>query len=158
MKSVLAAAGFGALLFLAILAIGHMSRRTKQSVRLLGRILGLKTFIQAAEMDRINQLAEDDPSYFYHVLPYAYVMGLSDTWMKHFETIPIAYPDWYDNGSGEVLFHGWIFSNMMRNCSHAVTSHIHIDTEGGDIGGGSFHGGGGGFSGGGFGGGGGGAW
>ena len=47
---------------------------------------------------------------------------------------------------------------MMRNCSHAVTSHIHIDTEGGDIGGGSFHGGGGGFSGGGFGGGGGGAW
>lgn len=66
-----------------------MKRRTKKSAMLLGKILGFREFIRSAELDRIQRLVEENPSYYYHVLPYAYVFGLTDKWAKNFEKIPL---------------------------------------------------------------------
>ena len=41
---------------------------------------------------------EEDPSYFYNILPYAYVMGLTDKWIKAVENIAVPPADWYDGG------------------------------------------------------------
>lgn len=35
-----------------------------------------------------------DPTYFYDILPYTYVLGVSDKWIKQFETIGLQSPDW----------------------------------------------------------------
>lgn len=137
-----------------------MEKRTKQSAETLGKVLGLRQFIESAELDRINQLVEQDPAYFFNVLPYAYVMGLTDKWAKNFEKITIVQPDWYVGYEDSTLFNVWMFNSMMRDCYRAAESHIEIAIpDGGDSGGGGgFSSSGGGFSGGGFGGGGGGSW
>lgn len=157
-RSIVCALGFAAGLAASEFAACMMKKRTDKSIELMGKILGLRNFIETAEADRINLLVEDNPSYFYEVLPYAYVLGVTDKWAKKFEKINIESPSWY-YGDESTLMDAWFYSRMMRSCSTAVAGNIHIDIEGieaSEIGG--FSSGGGGFSGGGFGGGGGGAW
>ena len=153
-------------MFFAVIAVARRSNYTA----LLGRILGFRDFIRTAELDKLNELIEDDPEYFYHIIPYAYVFGLTNKWIKKFEDIPIVTPHWatsrYDT------FDRWdyyMMGRMMSDCSASVSSNIVIPASssgsggwsggssgGGWSGGGGFSGGG--FSGGGAGGGGGGGW
>lgn len=136
----------------AVIAIA----RTKENNILLGRILGFKDFIKKAELDKLNKLVEEDPEYFYHILPYAYVFGLTNKWIKNFESIPIVQPKWMENDYD--VFDAYVMGRVMTDWSTSLRHNIHIPTSGDSGGGGGFSGGGGGFSGGGFGGGGGGAW
>jgi uncharacterized membrane protein len=152
-----------AVLFVALTAAYvcsvHMLVRTAKSVALMGKILGLKNFIEVAELDRINTLVEENPNYFYNVLPYAYVMGLTNKWAKNFEGIAMVQPSWYINETSSfTTFDYIVFSNMMNNCNRTFANNIHVPEKGIDGIGGGFSSGGGGFSGGGFGGGGGGSW
>lgn len=143
-------------IFFAVVA----KARTSTNTALLGRVLGFKDFISTAELDKLNKLVEEDPSYFYHILPYAYIFGLTNKWIKNFESIPIVKPEWIE--SDYVGFDAYMMGRMMSGWSSGVSHSIKIptsdDSGGGDFGGFSGGGGGGGFSGGGFGGGGGGAW
>jgi uncharacterized membrane protein YgcG len=150
-----------AILVAALAAAGYpatryMRRRTKRGAMLLGKILGFKEFIRVAEVDRIKKLVEQNPSYFYDVLPYAYVLGLSKKWARKFENIAMEPPAWYGGSFGNQAFSTLVFLNVMDHATHAMADSIVIPSSSG--GGGSFSGGGGGFSGGGMGGGGGGGW
>lgn len=154
---------FAAVLFVlafgAFVAVIQMRQRTKKNIELMGKLLGLKNFIEAAEVDRINALVEENPDYFYNVLPYAYVMGLTDKWVKNFEKIKIERPSWYVNTNDRDMFDVWMMSRMINNCNRSISSNIKYTVhEDSGSGGGGFTSSGGGFSGGGFGGGGGGSW
>lgn len=145
--------------FISFVFTLRMKQRTRWSAEILGKILGFKEFIRTAELPRIQKLVDENPSYFYDVLPYAYVLGLSDRWAKKFEGIAMEPPVWY-NGSGNTLFNTWVFMNAFNGFSRSMASSMVPPTpKGGDggLGGGGFSGGGG-FGGGGFGGGGGGSW
>lgn len=136
-----------------------MKKRTGYSADSMGKMLGFKEFINAAEADRIKLLVEQNPSYFYHVLPYAYVFGLSDKWAKKFEQIRVEPPTWYSGNLNGNMFNTWLFISMMNSYTRSFSNNIVMPTSesnGGGIGGGFSSGGG--FTGGGFGGGGGGAW
>lgn len=37
------------------------------------------------EKNEIEVMAEKDPNYFYHILPYAYVLGISKKWIGLFD-------------------------------------------------------------------------
>lgn len=133
----------------------NMQSRTEYNRKIYGEILGFKEFIETAELDRINELVESDPSYFYNVLPYAYVLGLTDKWVHKFNTIKIPEHTGFSSYNA-TTFNYMRMSTMMNSIQHSTYSGIaaaHADS-GGGIGG--F--GGGGFSGGGSGGGGGGSW
>ncbi|MBQ9961297.1 MAG: DUF2207 domain-containing protein [Firmicutes bacterium] len=151
---------FGILIFVGEIGTVLMVQRTKKSIELMGKILGLKNFIEKAELDRINKLVEENPNYFYSVLPYAYVMGLTDKWAKNFENIPMTGPSWYRSTYGGYdAFDVWYISRAMDRCGRSFKDNIHIPmSDDSGSGGGGFSSGGGGFSGGGFGGGGGGSW
>lgn len=140
----------------AYFAARFMMRRTKYGAEITGRILGFRNFIETAETDKLRALVEEDPEYFFNILPYAYVMGLSKKWAKKFETIPTKEPYWYRGyGRGDVMFNTWLFYSAFNRCADFAGSTIKIPQNESS---GSFGGGGGGFSGGGFGGGGGGGW
>lgn len=62
---------------------------------LAGPLLGFKEFIQKAELDQLKKLSEENPTYYYDVIPYAMVFGLSKEWSKKFTNIPITQPTWY---------------------------------------------------------------
>ncbi len=145
---------------LSIISV-FMRKRTPRGSELLGRLLGFKNFLERAEKSRIEQLVEENPSYFYDVMPFAYVLGVSDKWAKKFEGMAIHPPDWYRDSYGPTgtfsvlvfqasLIHSMAFMNV------AMASRPVPVNSGSGFGGGGF--GGGGFSGGGFGGGGGGRW
>ena len=131
-----------------------MRKRTHFGNDILGRLIGFKNFLEFSEKERIERLVEENPSYFYDVLPYAYVLGVSDKWAKKFEDLAIQPPTWYlgpDSGFSPFIFYS-IMSHSMTHMRSELVSRP--EPQGGSSGG--F--GGGGFSGGGFGGGGGGRW
>ena len=136
-----------------------MRARTKKSADLYGRIIGFREFIKTAELNKLEALVEEDPKYFFNILPYAYVFGLSDKWIKNFEKIKIEQADWYSSSNEFGMYNMFIYANMMGSMSKSFENTIasQASSISSDIGsGGGFRGGG--FSGGGFGGGGGGAW
>jgi len=141
---------------LNIIMVSYMDKRTELGVDYLGKILGLKQFIETAEKDRLEMLVNQDPSYFYKLLPYAYVFNVTDIWSKKFESIAIEGPSWYHGGNNMMtpLFFMNRFNHTMNTMNRSMTSMPQSKGRAG----GSFGGGGGGFSGGGFGGGGGGHW
>ena len=152
----------GIALTVSVVFITLMQARTRRTTDLLGKLLGFRDFIKTAELDRLKLMAEENPSYFYDIMPYAYVFGLSDVWMKKFKDIAVSKPGWYSGRRPVDAWDVYWYSRMMNRCmtrmDHSVASSIaanSMDKGGGGIGGGF---GGGGFSGGGFGGGGGGSW
>lgn len=131
-------------------------KRTPRGIDLLGKILGLKDFIKRAELDRIKMLVEENPQYFYNVLPYAYSLGLSEKWAKNFTEIVTPPPTWYrGNTSYGGNFTPVLFASSLNNAMR--TTQANMAAVKGSSGGGGMSGGGG-FSGGGAGGGGGGSW
>ena len=135
-----------------------MDRRTAKGQELYSRLMGFRSFMLRAEKGRLEALVQDNPSYFYDILPYAYVLGVSDKWAKNFDGLAIQPPTWYytDTMSAFTVMH---FANQMNRTASDM-NRVMISQPASSSGGGSggFGGGGGGFSGGGFGGGGGGRW
>ena len=129
-----------------------MKKRTDRGQRLTGRVLGLRNFILYAEKDRLAMLVEDDPTYFYSILPYAYALGLSDIWAEHFRGLTLEPPTWYYGPDGWTTW--YMLSRLDRNMNsfqRAMTS-APVSSSSGPHGGSFGGGGGGGFTGGGFGG------
>ena len=130
-------------------------KRTKDSAKLYGEIIGFKEFIATAEVDRINALAEENPSYFYDVLPYAYVFGLTDTWAKKFEPKNLAGHIGYSVLGGDVcdlINMDIMIRHVQSSAFSRVSSALYADVSGGlssggggSVGGGSGGGGGGGW-------------
>ncbi len=124
----------------------YMSKRTEYGTMILGRIRGFKNFLEMAEKDRLEALVEQNPQYFYEILPYTYVLGISDMWMKKFESITIEPPDWYC-GHQTSMFDVVMFNHFMNDTMSAATSSMTSSpssSSGGGISGGGSGGGGGG--------------
>ncbi|MBN2877999.1 MAG: DUF2207 domain-containing protein [Clostridia bacterium] len=68
------------------------------------RVLGFRHFIITAEKDWLEELANDTPEYFYKVLPYALVLGVSRVWIGKFAKAITAPPEWYDSEAGNRKF------------------------------------------------------
>ena len=124
-----------------------MKKRTEYGSQMIGKIEGFRNFLNTSEKEQLEAMVEKDPKYFYSILPYAYVLGVSDKWMKKFEDIAIEPPGWYDSNTA---FNMIMFNHFMNDTMTAATSAMTSSPGGSSSGGG--------FSGGGSGGGGGGSW
>ena len=142
-------------------------KRTEQGNRWLEELLGFKEYIRTLEPPRLGQMLEKDGDYFFNILPYAYVLGVSEEWIALFDETVVQKPQWYDAGMGP--FDGAAFKTMYDSLLYRqifgvyLVNQAYAGTQQQDhTGGGSFGGFGGGMSagsaGGGAGGGGGGAW
>ncbi|MCR4797089.1 MAG: DUF2207 domain-containing protein [Lachnospiraceae bacterium] len=132
-----------------------MEKRTPENAKLMGKAFGFANFIRDAEYDRLVTLSEADPQYYYHILPYAAVLGMETAWSKRFENIKIPNPDWFVSDDAFVYTPLWC-DRMVSSCTRGAVPPA--PSSGGSSGGFSGGSSGGGFSGGGGGGGGGGAW
>lgn len=130
---------------------GIMEKRTEYGKELLEKLLGLKEFIETAEMDKLKMMSEENPEYFYNILPYATVLELDRTWAKKFESITIEPPNWYQGVYGRGFSSMIFYSHFNSFVTKTSTSMQMPKSSGSSMGGG-------GFSGGGVGGGGGGSW
>ena len=142
--------------FLLAEMAGRFNIDTPYRTEMMGRLLGFREFISTAERSRLESLQQDDPQYFYKILPYAMVFGLSDKWASLFKDISVEQPDWYQSSTPLMGYAmaSHLTSSLTSSVNDAITTISHSSSDGG----GGFGGGGGGFSGGGGGGGGGGSW
>lgn len=143
-----------------ILLYKIMPKRTEYGNEMLGKIKGLKKYLETVEKEKLEAMVIDNPTYFYDILPFAYVLGVSNKWIKKFEKISYQAPSWYDGYSS---FSSKTFASFMNSTMSSVSSAmstVPVSYGDGSGGGGSSGGGssGGGSSGGGSGGGGGGSW
>ena len=147
-------------------AVATIFVRRRMNNELYGRVLGFRDFIRTAEYDRLKMLSDEDPDYFFNIMPYACIFGMSTKWADKFADFRIPQPAWYHSPAGtwDPYFGHHIYIYTGNNIHGAVASHyravgsdiLSSAVDSGTGGGGGFSGGG--FSGGGFGGGGGGSW
>ncbi len=131
--------------------VRYMSKRTPYGNEMYGRVKGFRNFLVSAEKDKLEALVNDDPTYFYSILPFTYVLGVSDKWIKKFEGMTLVEPEWYESNSPFSINH---FNLFLSSTMDSTVDRV-VETSSGTSSGG-FSGGG--FSGGGSGGGGGSSW
>lgn len=157
-------------IILMFIYFNKICRRTTYGTTMLGRILGFKRFLQTAEKQKLEALVMENPYYFFDIMPYTYVLGVSNTWIKKFESISFEQPKWYITDTryhNSISFARHLDSSILSANNYMTSKKIPVNSSrknfnrssGGGFSSGGFSGGGfsgGGFSGGGFGGGGGG--
>ncbi len=81
-----------------------LEQYTEYGRKCLGKLNGLRQYILVAEKDRLEALANENPELFYHVLPYAYVLDVSDVYLKKFSEVPLQNPNWMKFSDGMKIF------------------------------------------------------
>lgn len=132
-----------------------MKKYTQKACELIGQLRGFKTFLQEAEKEQLEMLLEEDPEYYYHILPYAQALHVTKIWQKKFEDLTMVPPSYHE---GEVMnydafnsFSSTITDSMRESMSAPVSSDSSSDggysggdggfSDGGSSGGGSGGGG-----------------
>jgi uncharacterized membrane protein YgcG len=143
--------GLGCVLGMVI-CLKYLPKRTPYGNEILGKLRGFKNFLETAEKEKLEAMVMEDPTYFYNILPYTYVLGVSDKWIKKFESISLQAPSWYDSPNAfDMVSFGTFMNSTMVSAQSVMSSSPSSDSGGGGSSGG-------GSSGGGSGGGGGGSW
>ena len=95
------------------------------------------------EKDKLEAMVMKEPSYFYDILPYTYVLGVSAKWIKKFESISLKAPSWYDSPTAfdVITFETFINSTMVTAKSTMTSSPSSSSSDGSSSGGGSSGGG-----------------
>lgn len=76
-----------------------IKKRTEEANALYGKMLGFKRFIQLAKLPQMELILQENPNYYYDVLPYCMVMGLSKKLDRQISYLNVAVPDWADGFS-----------------------------------------------------------
>lgn len=126
------------------ISLKFMPKRNKYGTEMLGKIKGFRNFLETAEKSKLETLVMENPTYFYNILPFTYVLGVSDKWIKKFEQITLTPPEWYEgkNTFNMVMFSSFLDSTY-TNAVSAMTSMPSSSTSGGGFSGGGSGGGGG---------------
>ena len=144
-------------IFVMFLLYKAIPKRTQYGNEMLGKIRGFKKFLEKAEKQKLDAMVMENPTYFYDILPFTYVLVVSDKWIKKFETISLQAPNWYDGYSSfDNASFGSFINSTMQSATSAMSSRPSSSSSGGSSSGSGSSGGG--SSGGGSGGGGGGSW
>lgn len=127
--------------------------RTEKYNEVLGNIIGFKQFLTLAEKAELEMMLEKDPQFYYRILPYAQVLGVSDIWENKFKALTMEPPHWLSGNYATGYLEFYMINSMLRSSMNSINSGMVSRPSSSGSHGGGF--GGGGFSGGGFGGGGG---
>lgn len=77
------------------LLVDRIDIRTEKDLKIYGEIMGFKRFLLDAEKDRIDTLVEENPNYYYDILPYCYILKITEKLKAKFDHISLDGPSWY---------------------------------------------------------------
>ena len=80
-----------------------MNRRTAYGEIIYAKVSGFKDYLITAEKNQLDYLVEENANYFYDILPYTYILNISDKWIKTFDknnvpNIDLNALDFYEDG------------------------------------------------------------
>ena len=135
---------FGIICIIGLFIVHNiMPKRTPYGNELYGKLKGFKNFLETAEKEKLESMVMQNPTYFFDILPYTYVLGVSDMWINKFETIALQSPEWYGGGTtfNTRDFERFMNSTMTTANAAMVSSPSSSGGSGGFSGGGSSGGG-----------------
>lgn len=91
-------------------------KRTEYSTEVLGKLKGFRNFLIHAEKNRLETLVKKNPQYYYNILPYAIVLGVTNVWADKFEGIASKPPRWYRG------YRGFSTHSFIRDINKTVDS------------------------------------
>ena len=101
----------------------NMSKRTEYGNIMLGRIKGFRNFLVTARKEELEALVEKHPTYFYDILPYTYVLGISKKWISKFENIHLTPPNWSnDNTDFNINRFNSFMNSTIRKANRSMSS------------------------------------
>lgn len=80
-------------LVLSFVLSHFMDRMTVKGEQLTARVLGFKNYLETAEKAELQARVEQDPKFYYKILPYAYILDVSKVWVSKFEDIQMPVVD-----------------------------------------------------------------
>ncbi len=103
--------------YIAVLASVTLISPTEEYYDLLNEIIGFRNFILYTEKDKLEVMLESDPEFYYKLLPYAQVMGISDIWEDKFKDLTVAPPSWAVDPAGTLVSFTIVNSALRRSYS-----------------------------------------
>lgn len=105
---------------LLILLMKIMPKRTTYGNKMLGKIVSYKNYLTSITKDEIETRVKENPNYFYETLPYAFVLGISNEWIRKFENIRMSKPKW----TNDKTFHYGEFTTFITHSIHTLNKNI----------------------------------
>lgn len=136
--------GVAALCVATVLVLVWTKVYTPYALQLVSQVRGFRNFLATARKDRLEMLFQQEPGWFYDMLPYAMVFGLTGIWEHHMHTLSMPPPNWFSSHDGFSSYH---FTRSLNSVVRSAVS-TPSSSSGGSGGGGSSGGGGGGGGGG----------
>lgn len=82
-------------MFIIACIANMMSNRTRYGNRLLNKILAYKNYLINCDDNVLIKELKYNKNCFYDVLPYSFVLGISDKWIERFNDKDLREPEWY---------------------------------------------------------------
>lgn len=80
---------------ITVLLSSHIDIRSDRDIEIYGRISAFKQFLLDAEKDQLETLIEENPNYYYDILPYCYILKITKKLKEKFDNITTDGPSWY---------------------------------------------------------------
>lgn len=81
----------GAFTVLLLFLLPHIRGYTEYGAYIIPRCEGFRQFLSVAEKDRLEMLLDENPNYYFDVLPYAHALRVSDIWKKKFDHLKVRF-------------------------------------------------------------------
>ena len=72
-----------------------LKARTGYGIKVLEEIESFKKYLENRDNEQIANELNNNPNYFYEMLPYAYALGITDSFIEKFNGVNIQEPYWY---------------------------------------------------------------
>ncbi len=115
--------------WLVALLSNRLAKDTAYRMEKMSLLLGFREFIQKAELPMLKAQVDENPEYFYDVLPYAMVFGLTDKWQKHFKNLDMPAPSWYECTGGNHRFSSYMLADRISHCvDHTIRQAVQTNS------------------------------
>lgn len=99
-------------LIILIILYGTIKTKNTYGLELLHEIESFKKCLKNMNKSKIEELLYNDSEYFYEILPYTYVLGISKIWIKKFEEIELKPPKWYEGSTSSECSFAAVINSM----------------------------------------------
>jgi hypothetical protein len=96
---------------LIVIIVSMMSNRTRYGRYMYKKIIGYKSYLLNVSEEEIDKELESNKNLFYDVLPYTFVLGISDKWFDKFKFYRMDEPTWYSGGKFDLK----VFNKDIKN-------------------------------------------
>lgn len=118
------------LIALMCLLFKKLSERTKFGTKVLGETYGLKYYLETITKEELKNKIEENPNYFYDMIPYACTLDSLESWIRSGKDIVTEAPSWYIPSSEFSLknFEKFI-NNVLYTTSLVMMKQVYSESE-----------------------------